>query len=77
MKGKDTLRNAHRALAAREAGLPAGQERIFAGQVVRAGQETRALRLPVIPAAGEIQNEDGTFVFILDLSALDGEDVLA
>lgn len=76
MREKTTLRKANRALAAREVGLPPGQERVFAAHQQVNGRETEILRLPVIPTTFEIQNADGTFVFMLDFSALDGDDPL-
>jgi hypothetical protein len=76
MKARSTERKALRALAARETGLPPGQDRVFASHLDLAGQEARALRLPVIPAEYEIQNPDGSFAFMLDFSALDSGDGL-
>lgn len=77
MREKTTLRKAQRALAAREVGLPPGQERMFASHLQVSGREAEIARLPVIPTPYEIQDPDtGEFTFMVDFSALDGDDPL-
>lgn len=77
MREKTAARRAQQDLAAREMGLPVRQSRGLAGQLQVAGNESEIARLPVIPATNEIQDPDtGEFTFMLDFSALDGDDPL-
>lgn len=76
MKGNDARRAAIRALAARETGLPIGQERVMAAHQAIAGRESQAQRLPVIPAAYDIQDPlTGAFYFMVDFDPVDSPDI--
>ena len=72
MKALDAKRRAMRRLASREVGLPAGQDRLTAGQTAQSGHETQLLRLPVIPAGYSLVNGSGDFLFMMDFDPLDG-----
>ena len=72
MKALETKRRAQRRLAARELGVPAGQDRLTAGETGLTGQETQALRLPLIPPGYSLLNADGELLFMLEFDPLDG-----
>lgn len=78
MRGLEAEKAAIRALVLKQLGIDPGVARVFAGQASVPGMESALHRLPSsFEPQSDLQDPaTGDFYFMLDYSAIDGDDVL-
>lgn len=78
MEGLDRLRDQAVRLAAQRIGKDANQPRFTVGQARAEGFEADIVALPIVAEGWRpLQDADGNFYFMVDVSDVDGGDLLA